>query len=335
MIERVKRIETGGGNYFAAPKSDVSFIPSGSKLLDLALGGGWAERHVANVIGDSSTGKTLLCIEAGANFSRKYPRSKIRYREVESAFLPNYAEALGLPLDRVDFGKEQLDTIEDFFEDLEDIYTKARQPELVILDSLDALSDRAEKKRKIGDDSYGTGKPKKLSELFRRCVRDIAKSQVTLIVVSQVRARIGAIIGPKTTRSGGKALDFYAAQKVFLTHLGRIDIQRNKVKRTIGVDILARCDKNKIGLPFREAKFPIKFGYGIDDATSCVEWLSEIGALSREIGVADSEKASYLKGLERMSSQEFSEDMQTIHAAVERRWYEIEKSFLPTRRKYE
>src|ERR1019366_3976564 len=95
--ERVKP----GGNYFSSPKTGIEFISSGCHNLDLALGGGWAEGRVSNIVGDKSTGKSLLAIEACANFAIKYPKGTIRYREAEAAFDRPYAEALGMPVDHV------------------------------------------------------------------------------------------------------------------------------------------------------------------------------------------------------------------------------------------
>jgi len=92
-----ERLDNGGGSYFATPKQDVSFISTGCRVLDLALGGGWAERRIANIVGDKSVGKTLLMIEASANFARKYDDGKIYYRECEAAFQPLYVAELGLP----------------------------------------------------------------------------------------------------------------------------------------------------------------------------------------------------------------------------------------------
>src|SRR5438105_13511125 len=109
----------GGGNYFQ-PDSSIDFFSSGSKLLDLALGGGWAERRVGNIIGDSSSGKTLLAVEAGVNFIRKYKNGKVRYREGEAAFSKSYVtEGLGMSLKNFDFGDEKnpSNTIEDLYEE--------------------------------------------------------------------------------------------------------------------------------------------------------------------------------------------------------------------------
>lgn len=304
------------GNYFARAKTKRQFIPTGCKVLDLALGGGWAEGLIANIVGDKSTGKTLLAIEACANFANKHPKGKIFYRETESAFDNDYAEALGMPIDRVDFG-EQLDTVEDWFEDMQRCLTKLKgAPGLYILDSLDALSDRAEMSRDIDKGTYGTNKPKQLSEMFRRLVRAMRKANMTLIVISQVRSKIGVSFGRNTTRSGGRALDFYAVQVLYLQYIGAITKAALKgIKRPTGVKIKSRCDKNKVALPLREAGFSILFGYGINDRAACINWLKESKVPVRK------------QDLPKIKLAE-------LHQRVEKRWWEIETAFLPTKRKY-
>lgn len=336
MVAR-ERLPTkkGGGSYFAAPKSKLDFISSGSTLFNLALGGGWAEDRIANIVGDKSTGKTLLCIEATANFAMKYKRGNIRYREAESAFDKSYAQALGMPIDRIDFGTKKIETVEDLFEDLTKICEKAKQKELVVVDSLDALSDRSEMEREIDEGSYGANKAKKMSELFRRLTQTMADKHVTLIIVSQVRDKIGAMFGAKYTRTGGRALDFYASQVVMLAHIGRINITRRGIKRVTGVKVLAKLDKNKISLPFREAEFPIHFGYGVDDAQSCVNWLKLTkGFRAKDFGVTEEESTKILPVLLDMTREEEAEVMENLRSAVSERWYSIEQDLMPKRSKY-
>jgi recombination protein RecA len=331
MIARVK-IDKSGGNYFANPKTNLKFIPSGCKVLDLTLGGGWCEDRIANIVGDKSTGKTLLCIEASANFAFLNPKGKIRYREAEAAFDQPYAKALGMPVDRIDFG-EPLETVEDLFEDLTKIVEGAKSKELVIVDSLDALSDRSEMERDMDQGSYGAEKAKKLSQLFRRLVRQMADKNVTLIIVSQVRDKIGVSFGRSTTRSGGKALDFYASQVVYLAHVGRITKTISSLKRVTGVKVLAKIDKNKVGLPFREASFSIRFGYGIDDAQACLDWLAEVGAL-KEVGISEKDSKFYLQEIMEMTPQEGAEEIERFREVVQRKWYEVEGKLLTPRSKY-
>lgn len=335
--ERLKERVTGGGNYFAEPKDDIAFISSGCKTLDLALGGGWAENRIANIIGDSSTGKTLLAIEAATNFSIKYPKKGVvRYREAEAAFDKQYAAALGMPMNCVDFGSP-LETIEDLFEDLEAVIKKARGPELYVLDSLDSLSDRGEVGRTMDEASYGAEKAKKLSQLFRRLTSQMASANVTLLIVSQVRSKIGISFGRKTTRSGGRALNFYSSQIIYLANVGTLSRTINSVKRPTGISVRAKVDKNKIALPFREATFDVTFGYGIDDMLACLNWLKEVKHLD-DVGLgkmSDEELRKHTRELMRGANGAYSEELTRIHEAVEKRWWSIEKSFLPAKKKYE
>jgi recombination protein RecA len=294
-----------GGLYFGSPRTDTLFIPSGCKVLDLALGGGWARRRIANIVGNSSTGKSLLAIEASANFIITEPKGIVRYREAESAFDPDYAEALGFPIDKVDFG-DPIDTIEDLFEDLEKVIEGAKGPEIYIIDSLDALSDRGEMGRPMDEGSYGTAKAKMMSQLFRRTCSQLAEKDITVFVVSQIRDKIGVMFGKKTTRSGGRALDFYASQALWLTRTDKIKRKKGKVERVVGIEVQGVVEKNKIGLPYREATFPIIFGHGIGDWEACAEYLKSVNG-----EIVD--KTTPLANLHRM---------------VEESWWELENHFL-------
>ena len=339
MVERAKRRVNGGGNYWSAPKTDVQFIPSGCRLLDLALGGGWAENRIANIVGDKSTGKTLLAIEACANFAMKYKKSKgnIRYRECEAAFSNDYAQAIGMPIERVDFGTDPIDTVEDLFEDLTKIIEGARGPELCIVDSLDALSDRGEMSRAIDAPTFGQGKPKMMSQLFRRLVRGMARKQVTLIIISQVRTAIGVTFGDKTSRSGGRALDFYASQVPYLSYLGKVSQTIQNQERATAIKIRTRVKKNKVGPALRDAEFKIRFGFGIDDHEASINFMDSCGRLEDDLGITKHAKQKlrpYYDGVDAMDNAAYQAELARVHAAVTRVWYEIEKQSLPTRVKY-
>src|SRR3990172_1731587 len=149
-----RRPANTGGLYFSSTKTNIDFISSGCAVLDCVLGGGWPLGRVVNIVGDKSTGKTLLAIEAAANCAATFTKGRIWYREAEAAFDRNYAAALGMPLARVSFGDARLRTVEDLFEDLagaiKSLGVKG-PPGLYIVDSLDALSDRAELDRDMGE----------------------------------------------------------------------------------------------------------------------------------------------------------------------------------------
>jgi recombination protein RecA len=324
-------------SYFARPKTDMDFIASGCKVFDLALGGGWAERRIANVVGDKSTGKTLLAIEASANFASKYPKGELDYRETESAFQKDYAGALGMPISRVNFGDGRMETVEDLFEDLKRVTVKAKKrPHFYIVDSLDALSDREELERAIDADSYKTEKARLMSELFRRLVSQMEQSNLTLMIISQVRTNISAKFGRKVTRTGGRAMDFYASQVAYLSYIGQIKSKVRGVDLATGVEIRAKLDKNKVSLPFREAQFVIQFGFGVDDLGACVDWLADTGGAKNELGFTKDKDSvnKYLDKIEALPKDEFAQAVEKIHKVVEDRWYAMEKTLLPTRKKY-
>lgn len=333
--KNLEEADGGGNSYFASTdKAGIKFISSGCELFDCVLGGGYAVGRVVNIVGDKSTGKTLLAIEACVNFARKYPEGPIWYTEAEAAFDPAYAEALGLPLDRVEF-YEDCSTVEDWYEHLVGILNSIPddQEGLYILDSLDALSDRAELEREIDKGSMGAAKAKKLSELFRRLIRKLEKKQVTVMIVSQIRDKIGVMFGKKTTRSGGHALDFYASIVVYLAQIKKLKKTIKKVDRLTGVLIKANCDKNKVGLPYRHCEFPIVFGFGIESVQAGLNWLEQVGKLDL-VGMDKASKQKFERSLHNMPRKEYKKFSKKLDKQVRKHWQKIEVSFLPKRSKY-
>src|ERR1043166_4528068 len=243
MVARTTLVkEEKGSLYF--PSSKHKFISTGCTGLDCILGGGWCLGRVANIVGDKSVGKTLLAIEASANFARQYNKGHIWYREAEAAFDTPYAGNLGLPLDRVDFGPEGEDTvwqtIEDIWEDMRScikIASDTGEPGLYIVDSLDAVGSRDSRGRDLEKGTYNMTKQKLLSEMFQEIAGDLKKTQIAMLIISQVRDKIGFVMGEKHTRSGGKALDFYTSHVVWLAHIKRLVEQKGGIKRATGVRI--------------------------------------------------------------------------------------------------
>lgn len=330
MVARVRLKDDG--LYF---NRDVDFISSGCTILNCALGGGWARRRVANIVGDTSTGKTLLVVEACPNFLQKFPKGEVHYAEGEAAFVKSHAQAIGLPAKRVKFYEDEdaIHTIEDWHEAMLELLNARKKPRLFILDSLDSLTDRTEDDREFGEGTYGTAKAKLLSEFFRRNVKRLHTADVTILVVSQVRANIGVTFGRKHSRSGGKALDFYSSQIVWLAHARQIVQTRNKAKRAVGIEVKAKVSKNKVGVPFREVEFPIRFDYGVEDTQANLKWLIEHG-LTDMMDLSEMEAGKIMRKIPAMSQDDYAGISQEISKTVLRAWKKVESGFKPKRRKY-
>jgi recombination protein RecA len=339
MAKRARAvIEKPKTSYFTSEKENIQFVSTGCAVLDCALGGGLALGRTVNVVGDKSTAKTGTATEVMINFERMFPDGHIAYRETEEAWDDNYAEAMGLPIAKIDFGDKEnpLVTVEDFFNDFDhfcDLQIQNKRPGLYVLDSLDALSDDAEMDREIDKASYGGAKAKKLSEMFRKITRKQGKANVLLLIVSQVRDNIGAMFGEKHKRSGGKALDFFASQVFWLAHLKLLKRTVNKVERPYGIVLKAKVKKNKVGMPFREADFTFEFAFGINDLLASVNWLDEVGRLDA-IDIKKSELKEYLKSISEMPTAEYAEERARATKAVKEVWAEIEETFIPKRKKY-
>ena len=325
-------------SYFAEDKESISFIPSGCTLLDCALGGGYCIGKVTNIVGDRSTAKTALGTEALINFVQKYPNGAAAYRDAEAAFEHDYAAAMGLPLEKIDFGNidNPFVTVEEFTRDVNrflDKQIKSGEPGIYILDSLDSLSDETEMETDIGKGTYGTAKAKALSKFFRTTTEKLRRAKVLLLIISQVRDNIGAMMGEKHKRSGGRALDFYASQILWLANMGQIKRTIKKVERPYGVSIKGKVKKNKVGLPFREAEFDFEFGFGINDIGASVNWLKKVGRLE-DINITENEYKPYVKELSNLTDKEYFEEVKRVSLITKKVWAEIETTFLPTRRKY-
>jgi recombination protein RecA len=334
----VDSIDERIGNYLLESKP-IDFINTGCELLNCVVGGGWPLGRIVNVVGDKSTGKTLLAIEAIANFVKQFPDGIPYYCEAEAAFDIDYAKVLGLPVKQVSF-IEDIETIEDLFTELEKVIKKHSQdetPALFILDSLDALSDKAEKERDISEGSFGAEKAKKMSQLFRRLVQSLKRTKICLFIISQVRDNVGISFGKKHGRSGGKALDFYASIVLWLAETEKIYKTVKGIKRPIGIWDKAKCDKNKISMPYRECEFPILFAYGINDVEANMEFIQSVS------GGIDYFDEEFKKRLEEVKIETFikniieNNDVEwkiKINEVTKKVWIDTEEGFMPKGKKY-
>lgn len=337
---KLKLVPGADTSYFIGEKKNYQFVSSGCTGLDCALGGGYPLGRMTNIVGDKSTGKTALGNEAITNFFLKYPNGAARYVDSEAAFDPDYATAMGMPVAKVDLGEDRdpIITVEDFMRDFDsflDGRIKAGEPGIYVVDSMDALSDEAEMTRDIEKGSFGTGKAKMLSQFFRMKARKMEQANTLLLIVSQIRDNIGVFMGEKYKRSGGRALDFYASQIMWLAKIKTLKRSVKGVERSVGIRVKAQLKKNKVGNTDRSFEFNFMFSYGIEDLVSSIEYMREVKRLG-DLGMSEAEVKPYFKRMEEMDDAEYRKERDTVTPIFQEAWKQVETvAFLPKRRKYE
>lgn len=255
----------------------MTHISSGSSLINLLLSGrvdgGFMVGRISNIVGDSSSAKTGVAIEAMANYTRAPGKHLCVYAEAEAAFTKDYAETCGL----VDgsYQLKEIDTIEAMCALVDDVIKQAKDYDdaLVIVDSLDAISSKAEQKRELGEATYGTEKSKLLSEFFRTRVAQLQAANVTLIIISQTRDNLSPMAHEKSKRAGGRALQFYCTNVIWLTPVSKLKKTVGKQDFPYGIEVRCKDNKNKQSTPYMEFNFTYLFNYGIDDIGDCVAYL--------------------------------------------------------------
>jgi len=155
-----------------------------------------------------------------------------------------------------------------------------------------------------------------------------------LMIISQIRDNIGVSFGETKTRTGGRAMDFYASQILWLAQLKRLDRTVRKQKRVYGIQVKAQCKKNKIGLPFREAEFPILFGYGVDETEAMLAWLESIDVDTKIWDEYKEGRNTLAQSIKLLPKVERNLVLEKIKIVVAENWEEIETRFLPTVSKY-
>lgn len=342
MVERVRlsREEDNSKTSYFTKSKPLVFIPSGSTLQDLVLGGGWPLGRISNVIGDKSVGKTQIAIEALINFLRMFEDGYAYYQEVESAFDVDYAEEMGLDYERY---KKRFNLIEDV-ETVNDTHkllttfikkvTTKGVPGLIITDSLDAVkmtrTDKNGNEKSAGlQEGYDMAKrAAQLNSLVTEFAGPIKRANSHWMIVSQVRENIGVMFGDKYRTAGGKALQFYASQRIMMSEIKKVSRTINNVKRDVAIRVRIKAKKNKVGLPYRDCEYPIVFGYGIDNATSCIEWLDKIDRLNEL-----SEDMNMNEMISAIKSGDSKLNRRMIRVVTEN-WNRIETKFLPKYKKY-
>ncbi|MFH0754965.1 MAG: recombinase RecA [Candidatus Omnitrophota bacterium] len=251
---------------------DVDSIPTGSLGLDIALGiGGIPRGRVIEIYGPESSGKTTLTLSIIRQIQKK--GGTAAFVDAEHAFDASYAQKIGVKLE--DLLISQPDTGEQALEIAETL-VRSSAVDLVVIDSVAALTPKAEIEGDMGDSHMGLH-ARLMSQALRKLTAVTSKSNTCLIFINQIRMKIGVMFGNPETTTGGNALKFYSSV--------RIDLRRiETLKRgddVIGNRVRAKVVKNKVAAPFKEAEFEIHFDEGISYASDLVDLGSKFNVIEK------------------------------------------------------
>ena len=254
------------------PSVDVGVIPSGSLLLDEALGvGGYPKGRIIEIFGPESSGKTTLALHAIAECQKQGGRAA--FIDAEHAIDPVYAKNLGVDIDELilsqpDSGEQALEIAE--------MLAGSGAISLIIVDSVAALVPQAELDGEMGDSSVGM-QARLMSKAMRKIAAILNKNECAVIFINQLREKVGVLYGNPETTSGGRALKFYSSI--------RIDIRRTEALKK-GADIYGntcriKIVKNKVSPPFKQCEIDIIYGQGISKEGEILDRAVELGLIKK------------------------------------------------------
>ena len=250
----------------------VETVSSGSLGLDVALGGGWARGRIVEIYGKEASGKTTLTLHAIAEVQKA--GGLAAFIDAEHALDPVYSEAIGVDMDDLTLsqpssGEQALNIARELIE--------SNAFDLVVIDSVAALVPQKELEGEVGDHHIGA-QARMMSQALRKLAGPVSDSKTTLVFINQIRMKIGVMFGNPETTSGGKALPFYASQRVQISKIAAI----KKGDKHLGHRTRCKVVKNKVAPPARECEFDVIHGQGINRAGEVLDVAVEIGAIEKK-----------------------------------------------------
>jgi recombination protein RecA len=256
----------------AIAEREVQVIPSGSLGLDIALGiGGLPRGRIVEIYGPESSGKTTLTLHIAAEAQKR--GGVCAFIDAEHALDVAYAKKLGVKTEELlvsqpDFGEQALE--------IADMLVRSNAVDVVIVDSVAALTPKAEIEGEMGDAHVGL-QARLMSQALRKLTAAISKSRTMVIFINQIRMKIGVMFGSPETTTGGNALKFYSSIRLDIRRVGAI----KKDEDVVGNRTRVKVVKNKMAPPFKEVEFDILYGHGISREGDLVDLASEANIVDK------------------------------------------------------